>query len=177
MKNSKYVLLLIGLFTIGTVLAQDTLIFHDSFYKKQQQSLLSLSSWSAANLVISPVLNKNLYSSSTSNEYFHEMNFNWNLLNAGIVGLGHFLVHKDSKKPWDIKGLLAKKKKTQTSLLINMGLDVAYIVSGLIIKNSKSNTSQNQGFGNSIMLQGGYLLLYDAIFLNKLKKIPVKKFK
>ena len=58
-----------------------------------------------------------------------------------------------------------------------MGLDVAYIVSGLIIKNSKSNTSQNQGFGNSIMLQGGYLLLYDAIFLKKLKKIPVKKFK
>ena len=58
-----------------------------------------------------------------------------------------------------------------------MGLDVAYIVSGLIIKNSKSNVSQNQGFGNSIMLQGGYLLLYDAIFLKKLKKIPVKKFK
>ena len=57
-----------------------------------------------------------------------------------------------------------------------MGLDVAYIISGLLIKNSKSNVSQNQGFGNSIMLQGGYLLLYDAIFLKKLKKIPVKKF-
>lgn len=176
MKNSKYVLLFIGLFTIGIVSAQDSLIFHDSFYKKQQQSLLLLSSWSAANLVISPILSKNLYSSSTRNDYFHEMNFNWNLLNAGIVGLGHFLVRKDSKKPWDINGLLAKKKKTQTSLLINMGLDVAYIISGLLIKNSKSNVSQNQGFGNSIMLQGGYLLLYDAIFLKKLKKIPVKKF-
>ena len=57
-----------------------------------------------------------------------------------------------------------------------MGLDVAYIISGLIIKNSKSNVYQNQGFGNSIMLQGGYLLLYDAIFLKKLKKIQVKKF-
>ena len=60
MKNSKYVLLLIGLFTIGIVSAQDTLIFHDSFYKKQQQSLLLLSSWSAANLVISPILSKKL---------------------------------------------------------------------------------------------------------------------
>lgn len=173
MKNSKYVLLLIGLFTIGIVSGQDSLTFHNSFYKKQQQSLLLLSSWSAANLVISPILSKNLY---CSNKYFHEMNFNWNLLNAGIVGLGHFLVHKDSKKPWDINGLLAKKKKTQTSLLINMGLDVVYIISGLVIKNSKSNVSQNQGFGNSIMLQGGYLLLYDAIFLKKLKKIQVKKF-
>ena len=75
MKNSKYVLLLIGLFTIGIVSAQDSLNFHDSFYKKQQQSLLLLSSWSAANLVISPILSKNLYSSSTSNEYFHEMIF------------------------------------------------------------------------------------------------------
>ena len=120
--------------------------------------------------LISPILSSFIKSYNTT-----DLNARYEFGDPGIVGLGHFLVHKDSKKPWDINGLLAKKKKTQTSLLINMGLDVAYIVSGLIIKNSKSNTSQNQGFGNSIMLQGGYLLLYDAIFLNKLKKIPVKK--
>jgi hypothetical protein len=55
-----------------------------------------------------------------------------------------------------------------------MGLDVAYIISGLLIKQSDKNLHINQGYGNSLILQGGYLLLYDAIFLKRLKKLSKK---
>jgi hypothetical protein len=78
-----------------------------------------------------------------------------------------------------MKTLYEKKKKSEKSIIINMGLDLAYMVTGLLLKNNaKKNNSEysmNKGYGNSLILQGGYLLFYDAIFLMKLKKISIKK--
>ncbi len=162
----------------STVKSQDSTSIHDLFYKKQQQSLSLLSSWSVGNLIFSPLATNDLFSPNNTNEYFHQMNFSWNLFNLGIAGLGHIIVNKDSKKPWDIETLNLKKKKAEKSIIINMGLDLAYIITGFLLKNNaqKSNaeSSMNKGYGNSLILQGGYLLLYDAIFLMKLKKIIIK---
>ena len=161
--------------------SQDSLTFHKEFYQTQQKSLLLLSSWSVGNLALSPflgnnfkVFRNNFVGDVSSNDYFHQMNFNWNLLNAGIVGMSHFLVYKDQRKPWNIQELSLKKKKAEKSIIINMGLDVAYIISGLLIKQSDKNLPINQGYGNSLILQGGYLLIYDAIFLKRLKKLSKK---
>ena len=163
--------------------SQDSLTFHKEFYQTQQKSLLLLSSWSVGNLALSPflgnnfkVFRNNFVGDVSSNDYFHQMNFNWNLLNAGIAGMSHFLVYKDQRKPWNIQELLIKQKNAEKSIIINMGLDIAYMISGLLIKQSDRNLAINQGYGNSLILQGGYLLLYDAIFLGRLKKLS-KKYK
>lgn len=175
MKYLKFIVpVIIFISLTSAVKSQDSNSIHDLFYKKQQQSLSLLSSWSVGNLILSPIATKNLFSPSTTNEYFHQMNFSWNLLNVGIAGLGHIIVNKDSKKPWDIQTLHFKKKKAEKSIIINMGLDLAYMVTGFIIKNNLAESSMNKGYGNSIILQGGYLLFYDAIFLMKLKKILMK---
>ena len=175
MKYLKFIVpVIIFISLTSAVKSQDSTSIHDLFYKKQQQSLSLLSSWSLGNLILSPIATKNLFSPSTTNEYFHQMNFSWNLLNVGIAGLGHIIVNKDSKKPWDIQTLHFKKKKAEKSIIINMGLDLAYMVTGFIIKNNLAESSMNKGYGNSIILQGGYLLFYDAIFLMKLKKILMK---
>ena len=162
--------------------SQDSLELHDNFYKNQQQSLLLLSGWSVVNLIGSPIANKNIYNSTTTNEHFHEMNFNWNILNAGIVGISHYLVHRDSKREWNINQLSTKKTKAEKSIIFNMGLDLVYVLSGLIMNKTadvnKDSYQINKGYGNSLMFQGGYLFLYDAIFLRKLKKIKISpKFK
>ena len=99
-----------------TFKSQDSTSIHDLFYKKQQQSLSLLSGWSVGNLVYSPLATNNLFSPESTNEYFHQMNFSWNLLNVGIAGLGHIIVNKDSKKPWDMKTLYDKKKKAESEL-------------------------------------------------------------
>ena len=175
MKYLKFIVpVIIFISLTSAVKSQDSTSIHDLSYKKQQQSLSLLSSWSVGNLILSPIATKNLFSPSTTNEYFHQMNFSWNLLNVGIAGLGHIIVNKDSKKPWDIQTLHFKKKKAEKSIIINMGLDLAYMVTGFIIKNNLAESSMNKGYGNSIILQGGYLLFYDAIFLMKLKKILMK---
>ena len=180
MKKIKILIILIAGLN-QKISSQDSLTFHKEFYKTQQNSLLLLSSWSVGNLALSPFLANNFKVSRnnfvgdvSSNDYFHQMNFNWNLLNAGIAGLSHFLVYKDQRKPWNIQEMSLKKKKAEKSIIINMGLDVAYMLSGLLIKQSDKNLSINQGYGNSLILQGGYLFLYDAIFLSKLKKLSKK---
>ncbi len=176
MKYIKFLVALTIVFYLPlTLKSQDSTSIHDLFYKKQQQSLSLLSGWSVGNLIYSPLVTKNLFNPKSSNDHFHQMNFSWNLLNVGIAGLGHIIVNKDSKKPWDMKTLYDKKKKAEKSIIINMGLDLAYMVTGLLLKNNNSEYSMNKGYGNSLILQGGYLLFYDAIFLMKLKKILIKK--
>ena len=182
MKYVKFLVALTIVFYLPlTLKSQDSTSIHDLFYKKQQQSLSLLSGWSVGNLIYSPLATKNLFSPETTNEHFHQMNFSWNLLNVGIASLGHIIVNKDSKKPWDMKILYDKKKKAEKSIIINIGLDIAYMITGLLLKNNaKKNNSEyymNKGYGNSLILQGGYLLIYDAIFLMKLKKILIKKLK
>ena len=111
MKYIKFIVPLAMVFYLPlTFKSQDSTSIHDIFYKKQQQSLSLLSGWSVGNLIYSPLATNNLFSPESTNEYFHQMNFSWNLLNAGIAGLGHVIVNKDSKKPWDMKTLYEKKK-------------------------------------------------------------------
>lgn len=173
----KITIIAITLFFSFSSWSQDSLNLKKNFYKQQQNSLLLLSGWSATNLVASPIFCKNLYSAESKSDYFHQMNFNWNLINAGICGVSHFLVHRDSRKPWNLNDISSRKSKAEKSITFNMGLDILYVITGFILNQnaneSKGNLNINKGYGNSLMIQGGYLLLYDAIFLRRLKKIKV----
>ena len=68
--------------------------------------------------------------------------------------------------------------EAENSIKIKMGLDIACMVSDLILRNNtkinKSKNSINKGYVNSVILQVGYLLFYDDIFLIKLKKVLIK---
>jgi hypothetical protein len=53
----------------------------------------------------------------------------------------------------------------QNILLLNAGLDVAYIATGFYLKERSKNSSSSErltGYGNSLLLQGGFLLLFDV---------------
>jgi hypothetical protein len=66
----------------------------------------------------------------------------------------------------------------EKSIKIKIDLEIAFMVSDLILRNNtkmnKSKNSINKGYVNSLILQVGYLLFYDAIFLIKLKKVLIK---
>ena len=53
----------------------------------------------------------------------------------------------------------------QKLLLLNTGLDAAYIMTGMYLKEKglRQNSDQSTGFGNSLLLQGGFLLAFDLI--------------
>ena len=142
----------------------------------------TLGSWSIGNLIVSPFLSNKIFQNSstmTSKDYFHQMNFNWNIVNGAIAGLGYWSVCRRKKKSWNLSNLEKDKKKLTTSLCVNMGLDVAYIVSGIILNRVGQNTSSDEnlkiGYGNSLILQGGFLLAFDIVFLSKVVKTQISK--
>ena len=177
MKNTRFALILLFSFIINYAQSQsrkaDSSLIHNNFFQNQQVSLSLLSGWSVANLAISPYATNNLFSPQTLNDHFHQMNFMFNLVNGAIAGFAHFEVNRRSKLSWTLSDIDQQRKKARKSIKINMGLDLSYVIGGFIINNlstqDKNNTNQFKGYGNSLILQGAYLFIYDAIFLRKIR--------
>ena len=137
-----------------------------------------LGSWSIANMTVSPLFRNQLMEAGgpkSSMEYFHEMNFNWNLVNAGIAGLGYVGIQKRKKQYWSLSTLEKERNKLRKTLAINMGLDACYILAGALLRNragkmSSENQARNIGFGNSLILQGGFLLVFDGVFVYRMNQ-------
>jgi hypothetical protein len=105
--------------------------------------------------------------SKGSSMYFHQMNLFWNTVNLGIAG---FALYGNLNS--DISGLtdstmMQKHIKTETLYLINAGVDVLYIGTGFFLKYLSTNNLKRQemlfGYGNSVIVQGGFLLVFDLI--------------
>tara|TARA_B100000401_G_scaffold255183_1_gene173372 strand:- start:1649 stop:2185 length:537 start_codon:yes stop_codon:yes gene_type:complete len=157
---------------------QDSIQFQKRLFKVQQQSTIVLSGWSILNIGISPLCTKNLFNPVTSSDHFHLSNFNWNLFNAGFAGLSYYSVYTNSQKTWSISELNKRKKRLERALAFNVALDFIYIASGLLLKHATNpndlvNYPAFHGGGNSLILQGGFLLVYDSIFLRRIKKIKL----
>ena len=177
-KNKLLIILLAALFFSNISKAQDSLLFQKRIFKIQQQSTLVLSGWSILNIRISPLCTKSLFNPVTSGDHFHLSNFNWNLFNAGFAGISHYSVYTNSQKTWSISELNKRKKRLERALTFNVALDFIYIASGLLLKHATSpndlvNYPAFHGGGNSLILQGGFLLVYDSIFLRRIKKLKL----
>ncbi len=169
-------LLLISIFSFQLIGQTDSTITRKKFYYVQQQSLSMLSGWSVLNLCLSPVLSNNFKNPESREDHFHLGNFNWNLMNLGISGFSHYSVYRKSQKNWSISEMTEQKRKVERAIVINIGLDLLYVLGGFALKyaaskNQNLDPATYHGNGNSLILQGGYLLFYDAIFVKRLKKI------
>jgi len=157
----------------------DSIFLKEKFYRVQQQSLFMLSGWSVLNIGISPMISSNLRNPTNQIDHFHRTNFYWNFLNLGIAGFSHYSVLKKSKENWTVSELATQKHKVQKAITVNMGLDLLYVFGGFALKyasnrNGNLDAAAYHGNGNSLILQGGYLFLYDAIFVLRLNKIKFR---
>lgn len=129
----------------------------------QKKSMIALAGWSVANIVGSGIATN---TRNKEHRYFHQMNVMWGSINLAIAGLGYWGAGREKIDNPTLADVLKHQHKIEKTYLINAGLDVLYVGSGLLMnKTSKNqkNPEQFKGYGNSIMLQGGFLLLYDAI--------------
>lgn len=160
------------------LISQDSIFLRKKFQNNQSNALKILGSWSTLNLIVSPIyLNhiKNRGGASSSAEHFNKMNFNWNLVNGGICIVGSLKSKTLKNKSWnniEVTNSIIKLKKT---LFINMGLDISYMLAGLILKkvapNNPLKNHQYTGYGNSLITQGGFLFVFDCLFLNSISKL------
>lgn len=130
--------------------------------KISKNGIKALATYSAANVIYGSIVASQ---TSGSNKYFHEMNAIWNGITLGITGIGFFTAKKEGTLSYSES--LKKQQNIEKLFLFNAGLDVAYVVGGAYLKERSKTTTKNparlKGYGESVMLQGGVLLLFDGI--------------
>ncbi|GIV19449.1 MAG: hypothetical protein KatS3mg023_1200 [Armatimonadota bacterium] len=92
---------------------------------------------------------------------FGGMNAAWGLVNLLIASLGLYGVMK--KMRTGIVDETREKQRLQRLLAVNAGLDVIYIAVGVALA-TEGKTPLWQGFGWGILLQGGFLFLFDTFY-------------
>jgi hypothetical protein len=161
------------LLTLLFVLCTFTLVFAQEletidFYKKSNQintaGMYVLGGWAVANIAGGAVGWAN---STGSTKYFHQMNVFWNSVNLGIAGFALYNNLNSDISLLAADEMLSKHIKTENLYLINAGLDVVYIGTGFLLKHFATTNPNKQdllkGYGNSVFLQGGFLMAFDLI--------------
>lgn len=103
---------------------------------------------------------------------FHQMNVYWNLVNLGIAGAAAFSQRKQSGEGETLAQAVRQHENMKQVLLVNVGLDVAYVMGGLYLRQRgltnelnglADKAARQQGYGTSIMVQGGFLFAFDLV--------------
>lgn len=125
----------------------------------QKTGMQTLGLWALSNIAIGSIAS---FSTTGEKQAFWQMNASWNIVNAGIAGMGYF----SQTIPATLSATIQEQHSIETILAVNAGLDLAYIIGGYYLKErakSSPNPERLQGFGNAIILQGAFLFAFDAI--------------
>jgi len=165
MNIRKLVLLFcISFFVVQAEAQTETESFYQKSRKNSNTGMYVLGSWALLNIATGA------YGWSTqtgSSKYFYQMNLFWNTVNLGIAGFALASAYASDATLLSPQQMIDKHLTTEKVLLINAGLDVLYMASGaLMAGKSKSSTKRPEllkGYGQSLLLQGGFLLVFDVV--------------
>jgi hypothetical protein len=135
--------------------------FNRSRNLRTTRGLQVLGGWSAVNLAGSGIM---YFNTKGTDQYFHQMNVMFNGVNAVIVVAS--LLPKD-KNNVDLKRSIQWQSNTESTFIANAALDLLYSSGGLYLteraKNDPKNHDRFKGWGNSLLLQGGFLFAFDTV--------------
>ena len=138
--------------------------FNTKRHNNDKNLMIGLGSWAGANLIGSGA--GWILSNKEQSKHFHQMNVMWNIVNIGIA-IPSYLKAKKSKSNLSFFQTYDEQRRTEKTFLINAGIDIAYISSGLILnsesKYHKDKSALLKGFGHSLILQGSFLLIFDWV--------------
>jgi uncharacterized protein DUF6992 len=126
-----------------------------------ESGMLILSSWGAANVVAGAIGQS---SANKETKYFHQMNLIWGAVNLAIAAPAYFSV-KRQHADLSLSASLKQQANIEKTFLFNAGLDLVYITSGLYCLEKGNQDSRHdlyRGYGKSLFVQGGGLLLFDV---------------
>lgn len=142
--------------------AQNLETYNQQRLNTDKKLMLTLGSWASVNMIGSGVAWATLPEGEA--RYFHQMNVMWNAVNLGLAIPGYIKARK-TEPGLSFSETLNEQHKTEKVFLFNGSLDIAYMTGGLLLREMAQNDpSRNQmfnGFGNSLLLQGGFLFVFD----------------
>ncbi len=142
----------------------DLRVFNQERLEIQFVAMCILGSWALLNIVFGLWVG---FIKPGQHASFFQMNVYWNLVNLFLALMGIWQSRSSGLdlslwQTWQEQSYLEKL------LLLNIGLDTMYIIAGLLLKEKgKQNNRKSQvwsGFGNALILQGAFLLLFDIGF-------------
>ena len=168
MKYTRWIPIFTFLFLCSFAVAAQDAEFLDGFNEKRLQlnrsGMSVLGSWAVGNMAVGAV---GYYNSTGSTKYFHQMNFFWNSVNLAIAGFAYYGSLEGNALGLSLAETIKEQNSIEKILLFNAGLDIGYMATGLYLRERSFNSSKNQelfkGYGESLILQGGFLLLFDGI--------------
>ncbi|GAB3567431.1 hypothetical protein GCM10027578_18310 [Spirosoma luteolum] len=143
--------------------------FSEQRIRHQRAVGYTLGSYALANVVAGAI-----GASRTTGETnaFHRMNAYWNLVNLGLSGATLLALRHKTGEGESLATAVRQHETMKQVLLVNAGLDVAYVMGGLYLRErgradapggATDKAAQQRGYGRSIMLQGGFLFAFDLV--------------
>jgi hypothetical protein len=145
---------------------------HEKQVQLTRNGMISLNTWAGVNLIGSGI---GWGLTNGQQKYFHQMNVMWNVVNVGIAIPGLLGTKKLARESVTFSKVAQRQNKLENVYLFNAGLDVGYMATGWALFNF-GNTKTGEmrlrfrGYGQSLVLQGGYLFVYDMIMFALLKR-------
>lgn len=125
---------------------------------------LTLGSYALANMAVGALAAGR---ERTEAHYFHRMNLYWNAVNLAIAGAGLIGSHKANPDAETLSQAVERHEGMKRILLLNTGLDVAYVAGGAYLiergRNRPDDRNRLTGFGKSIIVQGSFLFVFDLV--------------
>lgn len=102
---------------------------------------------------------------SNEGQYFFQMNTIWGAVNFGTALIGYAGIQKYRRKTLNAAQTLEQQKRIENIFRINEYLDVAYLGVGTYLKLAGDSRKSPimKGYGESILIQGGFLLIFDGL--------------
>ena len=163
--------LVFGFFLITNAVAQKN--FNDSIADSRNRitetAMLTLGSWAAANIATGFII---AGQTQGQTKYVWQMNAYWNFVNGGLAVMGYIRARKAMAQKYGFAENESEQLSIEKLYALNFGLDLAYIATGFFLHEKGMNNSnvkshdQLMGYGTSLVIQGGFLLLMDGIVLS-----------
>ena len=128
-----------------------------------RSAMLVLGSWAVGNMLVGTYGH---FNTTGQTREFHQFNFMWNVVNLGIAAFGYHQASNADPMALGYVDILKEYNSLQNILLLNVGLNVSYMATGLYLrersKNSIKHSDRFRGYGSSLLLQGAFLFLFDT---------------
>ena len=127
--------------------------------------MTTLGVWAAANLAVG--LAGDLAGGDEPARYAYQMSWMWGAVNGVLagVGLAGALGASPGARPY--REALMEARSTETLFLVNGVLDLAYVGAGAWLweRGLRTADPRTQGYGQAVVVQGAFLLLFDGVLL------------
>jgi len=141
-----------------------------------QTGFTFLSGWAVANLGVGLIFQSKAVGET---RYFRQMNAIWGGVNL-LIAVPAYINARRGGADLSLDASVRAQASIEKIFILNAGLDIAYLAGSawfLEKANNSTNPDKYRGYGKSILMQGAFLLLFDAVMFTTHNRHGKKLYK